>query len=82
MYVAMIRKMDNVADIQNSVCGQAVIMIWISIFKSARNDAEQGDDKENIPHGTKVLKEIVLTWANMNMIVCADAYFASVPATK
>ena len=52
----------------------------ISIFKSARHEAEQEDDEENLPHGTQVPKELVLPWANIDSIVCADSYFASVPA--
>ena len=30
----------------------------------------------------KVLKELMLTWAKTNRIVCADSYFASVPAAE
>ena len=48
-------------------------------MKSVKNEEYQEDDRENIPHGTKVLKELVMLWANTDKIVCADSYFASVP---
>ena len=54
-------------------------MILIRIVRSARNEAEHEYDKENLPHGTKLLKELVLPWANTDRIVCADSYFESVP---
>ena len=58
------------------------VMIQIRIVKSARNEAEQEDDEDNYPHDTKVLKALVLTWDNIDRIVCADSYFASVPAAE
>ena len=51
------------------------------IVKSARNEAEQVYGEYNLPHNKKVLKELVMPWDNTNSIVCADSYFASVPAT-
>ena len=54
----------------------------IRIIRSARNEADQEDDEDNLPHGTKVLKELVLPWSNTERIVCADSYFASMPAAE
>ena len=82
MYVTMDRKPENRADIQNAACGRSGFMIRLRIFKSVRNKAEQEDDEENLPRGTKVLKELVLPWANTDRIVCAESYFESVLATE
>ena len=60
MYVTMDRKPENGVEIHNSACGRSGIMIRISIFKSANNEEEQKYDRDNLPHGTKVLKEIVM----------------------
>ena len=54
----------------------------IRIVKSTKNEEDQQDDRYNLPHGTKVLKKIVMIWANTDRIVCADSYFASVPAAE
>ena len=56
MYVAMYRKTENGAEIQNYACGRSVIMMRLSIVKSAKNEEEQQDDRGNLPHGKKVLK--------------------------
>ena len=39
-------------------------MLRLGIVKSAMNEEEQEDDEDNLFHGTKVLKELVLTWTN------------------
>ena len=57
-------------------------MTRLRIVKSAKNEEEQQDDRDNLPHGTKVLKELVMSWANTDRIVCADSYFASVPTAE
>ena len=82
MYVAIDRKPDNGAEIHNSAYGRSGIMMLIRIVKSAKNEEEYQDDRDNPPHGTKVLKELVMPWANMDRIVCADSYFTSMPAAK
>ena len=53
-------------------------MMRLNIVKYARNEAYQEDDEENLPHGTKFLKELVLPWDNTDRIVCEDSYFSSV----
>ena len=60
MYVAMERKPENGAEIQNSVCGRSGIMMRLRIVKSAKNEEEQQDDRDNITHGIKALKELVM----------------------
>ena len=45
------------------------IMMRLSIFKSKMNETYQEDNDYNIPHVTKVLKELVLPWDNICMIV-------------
>ena len=46
-------------------------MIRLRIVKYAKNEEDQQDDRENLPHGTKVMKELVMPWDNTDMIVCA-----------
>ena len=82
IYVAMDRKPDNGADIHNDAGRRPGIMMQLVIFKSASNEEDQEDDEDNLPHGTKVLKELVMPWANTDSIVCADSYFSSVPAAE
>ena len=82
MYVSIDRKPDNGAEIQNATCVRSGIMIRIRIVKSARNEEEQQDYRYNLPHGTKVLKELAMPWADMYRVVCADSYFVSVPDAK
>ena len=82
MNVEMYRKPENGEGIHNAAYGQSGFMMRLRIVKSARHEAEQEYYEENLPHGTQVLKELVLPWANMDSIVCADSYFASVPAAE
>ena len=35
-------------------------MMQLSILKSAKNEEEQQDDEYNLPHGTKLLKLLVI----------------------
>ena len=69
MNVAMDRKPENGADIQNAACGRSVIMMRLRMVKSARNETEHKYDEENLSHGTKVLKELMPPWANTYRIV-------------
>ena len=82
MYLAMYRKPENGAEIHNSACGWSGIMMRLSIFKSENNEEEQQDDEDNLPHSTKVLKWFVMPRDNTDRIVCANLYFASVPAAE
>ena len=62
--------------------GRSGIIIRSRIVKYANNEEERQDDEDNLPHGKKVPKEIVLPWANTDRIVCAGSYFASVTAAE
>ena len=57
-------------------------MMRLRIVKSANNEEDQKDYRDNTPHGTKVLKELVMPWDNTDRIFCADSYFVSVPASE
>ena len=56
MYVAMDRKPENGAEIHNSACGRSGIMMRLGIVKYAKNEEDQQDDEDNLPHGKKVPK--------------------------
>ena len=56
MFVAMDRKPENETDIKNAASGQYRIMMRLRNVKSARNEADQEDDEDNTPCGTKVLE--------------------------
>ena len=49
-------KPENGEKTQNSACGRSEIMMRIRIVKSDKNEEEQQDYRDNLPHGTKVLK--------------------------
>ena len=57
-------------------------MMRLRIVKYAKNEEEYKDDRDNLPHGTKVMKGLVMTWANMDRIVCTYPYLVSVPAAE
>ena len=57
-------------------------MIRLRIVKSVKNDDDHQDDRENLTHGKQLLKELVIPYANIDSIVCADSHFASVPAAE
>ena len=78
MYVAIDRKPENGAEIQDASCGVSGIMIRLKIVKGVVD--READDNHEMLHGAKVLLELVLPWINTNRLVCADSYFASVPA--
>ena len=63
MYVEMDRKPENLAEIQNAAYVRSGIMMRLRIVNSAKNEEDQ------LPHGTKVLKELVMTWANTDRII-------------
>ena len=56
MYVVMDRNLENGVGIHNAAYERLGIMMCLRIVKSTRNEADQEDDEDNIPHGTKVLK--------------------------
>ena len=82
MYVSMDRKPENRAEIQNSACRRSGNMMRLREINSAKNEEYQKDDEDNLPHGTKVLKKLLMPWSNTDRIVCTGSYFVSVPATE
>jgi hypothetical protein len=83
-YIAIDRKPENGCKMQDTACGISGVIAKLKLVKSAdyeganNHGASAGDD--DLPHGGKVLQEVVPTWSNSNRIVCADSYFASVAA--
>ena len=82
MYVATDINPENGAEIHNIAYGRLGIIMRLRIVKSAKNEEEQQDDKDNLPHGTKFLKEIMMPWDSTDRIVFTDSYFSSVPAAE
>jgi hypothetical protein len=95
MYVAKERKPDNGCEIQNSACGKSGIMMRLKLVKTTDENrapavaaaaaaavASPQLEPERAPHGAAILRELVLPWSHTNRIVCADSYFASVPAAQ
>ena len=80
-YVAIDRKPESACEIQNSACGNSVILLRLLIVKGAGNIAipSWSDD---LPHGTNVLCYLVEPWFGSGRGVCADSYFSSVIAAK
>ena len=73
MCVAIDRNTENGVEIQHSACGRSWIRMRPRIMKSVKNEKYQQDERDNLPHGTKVPKEIVMPWANTDRIVCPDS---------
>ena len=84
MYVEIDRKPENGCEIQNAACGKSGIMISIRLVKTKVEEEANSiaEDERGMLHGTKVLLELVDKWADTDRIVCADSYFASVPAAE
>jgi hypothetical protein len=80
MYVAMDRKPENGAEIQNACCAESGVMIRLRIRKSKAVDSLDLDPSQG--HGTGVLRDLVLPWAETGRIVVADSFFASVEAAQ
>ena len=85
MYDATDRKLESGCEIQNSTCGRSGIMMSLQIV---RHIAESEfpiyvvEEPDSIPHGTSILKYLVLPWAQNSRGVCADSYFASVTTAE
>ena len=83
MYVAIDRKPENGCEIQNSACGRSGIMMRLRIVKHIESeDLHTVEGPDNLPHGTSILKYLVLPWAQSGRGVCADSYFASVTTAE
>ena len=62
--------------------GGSGIMMRFRIDKSARHEDYQEDDEYYLINGKQLMKELMFPWANMDRIICADSYFASMPAAE
>ena len=67
MYVAIDRKPENGAEIQDACCGESGIMCYLKLVKTAVEEAagarEQDDhSNEELPHGAKVMVDLVRPW--------------------
>lgn len=58
-------------------------MLHLKLVKSEEleEDAQLEDGDDTLPHGGKILKQLVMPWSGSQRIVCADSYFASVAST-
>ena len=73
MYATMGRKPENGEEIHNYSYGRSGIMMQLRIVKSAKNEEDQQYDRDNLPNGKRVLKELMMTWDNTYRIVCKDS---------
>ena len=83
VYVAIDGKPENGCEIQNSACVRSGIMMRLQIVKHFESeDLHTIEDCDNMPHGTSVLKHLVLPWTQSGRCVCFDSYFASVTTVE
>ena len=55
-------------------------MMQLKLVKTAEEeDAHQNTGADGLMHGTSVIKQLALPWANLQRIVCAGSYVACVP---
>lgn len=72
---------ENGCEIQNAACGVTGIMMTLHIVKGAEEVLEVDDDDRRMLHGCQVMLHLLRHWRSAKeRIVCADSYFASVPA--
>ena len=59
-----------------------LIMLGLKLGNMAESESAHAevDADTGLMHGTKMLKFLVMPWIRIGCIVCADLYFASVPA--
>ena len=93
-YVEMERKPEKGGEIQNAADGVTGIMMRLHVVKGAenerlealrrRNNVDDDDEpgEEEVLHGAHVMAHLVKPWWRSGRVVCADSYFASVPAAK
>ena len=87
-YIAIDRKPENGLEIQNAACGESGIMMALKLVKGGAEDDDEDEEgvyngnKDDVPHGAKVMMKLLRPWINTQRIVCADSYFASVTAAE
>jgi len=84
MYVAIDHKPERGCRIHHAACGKSGIMLCLRLVKTATEVEANSlaEDDGWLLHGTKVLSELVSPWYHTDCVVCADSYFASVPAAE
>ena len=75
------RKLENRLGIQNSACGENVIIIRLKLVKEGADDRKYDNDKD-VAYVIEVLLELLSPWINTQRIVCADSHFKSVTAVE
>ena len=79
MNVAIDRTPECGIEIQNSACGRSGMIMKLQIVKHIESeDLHMIEGPDNVPHGTRILKHLLLLWAQSGRGVCANSYFASV----
>ena len=90
MYVVIERKPVNGCEIQNSCDVGSQVMMQLKLVKSEADEdrymvkiiayAAHQRRSVHLLHRTMVLIDLVKPWRNTWRTVCADSYFASIPA--
>ena len=83
MYVAIDRKPENGCEIQNVCCGDSGIMIQVRLVKTSEEESTRpqevdGQQDGMLPHGGKIMFDLIRPWLYSRRIICADSYFSSV----
>ena len=84
MYVSIDRKPENGCEIQNVACARSGVMLHLKVVKSANHATEEQESndsteqEEAVPHGGRVLMDLISQWYHTTRTVVADSYFASV----
>ena len=80
MYIAIDRKLEQGLEIQNAACGRSDIILRLLLVKSGADHVDEYPHDSAELHGAEVSIDRASPWANTKRLVCADSYFASVPA--
>jgi len=84
-YISMDRKPEDGCEIQDAACGRSGVMLQLRVVKDPADEPELAptpNESPDLPHGGRVLRELVSPWYNTGRIICADSYFASVATAK
>jgi len=84
-YSVIDRKPDNGLELQNIVCVESGIMLYLKLVKSAKEEARNDRLKFNEEElaygkGTRVILELTKQYAGTRRLVTGDSFFASVEA--
>ena len=83
MYLVIDRKLESGCEIQSSAYGKSGVILQLKIVNYIETkDLHLVEGPDELPHGTSVLKYLVLPWAQTGRGVCADSYFVSVTTAQ